>query len=781
MCLYILNLISNTSENENNGSSNEGIVVSYKNKPLVIDTFAEPLERTYDEKDLLTPIYHVNPNWKPGDPEDYRYITSYINEGYTGFLPIQLKINPPNFVQLWGIENFDSTITWKQLPILENGKFKYYYNGGQEGPFALGFIPVKRYNQNTEDYDFIVNIPGEVIKSNIATLKITDGVLDSILTMEGGTLNLPSALPALNEATAFNANGKDYATGVSIDLSELTYYPTMPMPQFNNGNGGNIIEITENNSRSTFEETDGNRKNIEYITTPENPAPTPLMRSIVLQKGKSKTRDATTSNIVGYIDVNIPPPNITQTIRNNGYYNFNSDWTALVEGTEQNHKLDIQVPSPESLSKTIEIDTIQNNVNTIFLPQNDGEKNIMPVLSSNDGNSKVTLITTNTLNPNYLYLMFDNDYNTYYPNVNGNDNYFIVQWNEGPQVINKIVVDCYYRRSPYTFHFNISGSNDNENYTQLYDGSCNTDGTWKTFDLLLDNNTNNAYTYYKIYSYSTGGNPYDNSCLLNNMEFIQYGEYQYFDSFTIINKTANDLGTPIMKSYNTNNQTVSVSTSNTNIQSNFTGNITVPLESKTFEVTSTGTTTITPSSSYYGIKQLTLTTNIPPTNPNLYNGYTSNSPLVISNSGTGSINIPSGYDGLGTIYYNITVPQWSPIKYNQASYYSYGGTKLRTENLITRYTASEYLVEGQVFICVNKTTNACFGYKCLSTSMTLTLPDGDWYGYKSSIGSNEAIGNATILTNSGDTIISFQIQSGGSSLDSSSIHSFSIQQYQYGG
>lgn len=187
------------------------------------------------------------------------------------------------------------------------------------------------------------------LDKNIATLKITDGVLDSILTMEGGTLDLPSDLPALNEATAFNDNGKDYATGVSIDLSELTYYPTMPMPQFNNGNGGNIITITENNSRSTFEETDGNRKNIEYITTPENPAPAPLMRSIILKNSKSetkgKTRDATTSNIVGYIDVNIPPPNITQTVQNNGYYNFNSDWTALIQGTEQNHKIHIQVPT----------------------------------------------------------------------------------------------------------------------------------------------------------------------------------------------------------------------------------------------------------------------------------------------------------------------------------------------------------------------------------------------------------------------------------------------------
>ena len=110
---------------------------------------------------------------------------------------------------MWGIEQSNGSVEWKSLPILENGKYKYYYNSGQEGPYGLGFIPVKRYNQNLDDYDFSVNVEGEVIQNNIATLKITDGVLDSILTMEGGTLNLPSSLPALNQATEFNTNGKN--------------------------------------------------------------------------------------------------------------------------------------------------------------------------------------------------------------------------------------------------------------------------------------------------------------------------------------------------------------------------------------------------------------------------------------------------------------------------------------------------------------------------------------------------------------------------------------------
>ena len=83
----------------------------------------------------------------------------YEDEGYTGFLPVKLTIHPPNFVHQWGEEDYQGQITFKSLPIDSNGVYKFLYNGGELGPFALGYIPVKRYNSSTEDFDFAVNVP----------------------------------------------------------------------------------------------------------------------------------------------------------------------------------------------------------------------------------------------------------------------------------------------------------------------------------------------------------------------------------------------------------------------------------------------------------------------------------------------------------------------------------------------------------------------------------------------------------------------------------------------
>lgn len=615
--------------------------------------------------------------------------------------------------------------------------------------------------------------------------------------MEGAILNLPSDLPALNEATAFNANGKDYATGVSIDLSELTYYPSMPMPQFNNGNGGNIIEITENNSRSTFEELDGNRKDIEYITTPENPAPNPLMRSIVVKNSKGKTRDATTSNIVGYIDVNIPPPNISQTIRNNGYYNFNTDWTVLVEGTEQDHKLDIQVPT-STTTKTITVDTIGNNQSTTYNASSDNVDGYSSVTIINNTSSKLQnktiecingLLPTSPITPDSGYNglssvnisasnesltcanvlnIFDlstlsannvtinqnifglnnvavlNIFDTFYLTVNrynstdlykavipnsgwrdsysdhGRQWYF---WSDIPFCINKLVCDTYFNR------IWIKASNDNLNWVDVFPQQ---DGV--TNPTFLNNQL--SFKYYQF--------NFDTRWSLTELRPLQF--------------------TYCRNNHVNNNQNVKLENNKQLMLSSNDVNSTVYL---------------TPPTGYDGFTNAIITVPNIHTNPNLYNGYTSNSPLVISNSGTGSINIPSGYDGLGTIYYNITVPQWSPVKYKSMSLFTSSGSKIGTYTLSTTYKSSVYLQEGYVLIAVNPNTNTCFGYKCLATSMTLNLPDGDYKGYVHNPVGGQIATTYTIVSTSGDAIASFNIQSGGSSLDSSSIHSFSIQQFKY--
>lgn len=128
-----------------------------KNKLLDLTHLpAQPYSRQYNENDLLTEIERPNPNWHEGDPEDERYIIEYVDEGYTGFLPVNLQIENPNFVQLWGKEDNEGEISFDSLPITENGKYKFLFNN--QSAFANGFIPVKRYDNETNDYDYDINI-----------------------------------------------------------------------------------------------------------------------------------------------------------------------------------------------------------------------------------------------------------------------------------------------------------------------------------------------------------------------------------------------------------------------------------------------------------------------------------------------------------------------------------------------------------------------------------------------------------------------------------------------
>lgn len=504
-------------------------------------------------------------------------------------------------------------------------------------------------NDKTGWNSFSVNVT-PTITPNVADLMITNDVYDYVKKNHDGMVILPGNDPTVVEETMFDTHGKDYATSVIIDLNFLkTELKIDPNHQ--------KIRLSED--EEDFEVYDYEKDGDYDVRVKPKPEPEPTKNKSRFITFKSNTRDIIEDD-PSYRNIGsftIIAPILNSIVLPAGTYTFDIGIYNNENNTDYLGVKTITFTSgiPSSLNKTIEINTIQNNVSTLFLPQNEGEKNIMPVLSSNISSNKVTLIVDNeNYYKNDLYCMFDNNNNTYYPNTNGSNNYFIVQWNDEPQVVNKITVDCYFNRNSRTFHFTISGSNDNENYTQLYDGLCDTEGNWKTFDLLLDNNMNNAYTYYKIYSYITDGNPWDNSSRLNNMKFIQYGTYQYYDSFTIINKTASDLGTPIMQSYNTNNQTVSVSTSNTNIQSNFTGNINVPLESKTIEINSPdNTTTITPSNNYYGLSNVIVTTNVPTSQPKLeeISGY------EYTSNGSYGIRTNWGYDGIKSVDFRINVPQ----------------------------------------------------------------------------------------------------------------------------
>lgn len=327
-----------------------------------------------------------------------------------------------------------------QQPIQYNGKYKFILK--DDGPFATGLMPQFMRDQTSNDYDININVPIDPSKleKNTATLQITDGVLDSVLQLENGILNLPNDSESLNQATRFTDNGKGYATAVSIDLTNLTYYSSMP--KIDNGNDGDVIPINENNVEITLLDEDNDRTDIEHTILPYDPNPTKRSIKAVNLSKDNNMRDITAKDIVGYIRVNIPPPKINSPTTNNGFYKFNDSWNALTEGSSEDHDLIIQVPNstetltvtqnnqtytpsqgnvgfhsvavqvPEPSVESTKTINITENKTTIVTPSSSydsiGQLEIITAIPSNVNNQTLTTITSNgTYTPDSGYSGFN--------------------------------------------------------------------------------------------------------------------------------------------------------------------------------------------------------------------------------------------------------------------------------------------------------------------------------------------------------------------------------------
>ena len=303
-------------------------------------------------------------------------------------------------------------------------------------------MPQFMRDQTSNNYDININIPIDPSKleKNTATLQITDGVLDSVLQLEHGILNLPNVSDALNQATRFNDNGKGYATAVSIDLTNLTYYSSMP--EIDNGNNGNVIPVDENNVEITLLDDNNNKTNIEHTVVPYNPNPNKRSIKAVNLSKDNNMRDITDNDIVGYIRVNIPAPKINSPTTNNGFYKFNDSWNALTEGSSEDHDLIIQVPNstetltvtqnnqtytpsqgnvgfrsvavqvPEPSVESTKTINITENKTTIVTPSSGydsiGQLEIITTIPSNINNQTLTTITSNgTYTPENGYSGFN--------------------------------------------------------------------------------------------------------------------------------------------------------------------------------------------------------------------------------------------------------------------------------------------------------------------------------------------------------------------------------------
>lgn len=534
-----------------------------------------------------------------------------------------------------------------EQPIQHNGKYKFVLK--DDGPFATGLMPQFMRDQSSNSYDIYINIPNNTsdLPENIATLQITDAVLDSVLQLENGILNLPSSLPALNTATHFNTNGKDYATGVSIDLTNLTYYSSMP--EIDNGNYGNVIPVNENNVEITLLDDNNDKTDVEHTITPYNPNTNKRSIKAVNLTKDGNMRDVTAKDIVGYIRVNIPPPSISSTISTNGYYNFNSNWDGLIQGTDQDYELNIQVPNttetltatqnnhiytptegtigfssvnvqvqPLLQNKTVTIDSIESNQSTVIEKTGD-YVSLIPTLGSNIyNNGEIEVggsLGTDT------YKLFDGNTSDNIDTTNKNVDIKF----SSPKKVEKLWVQVGDGGSWRTHNQYTLYGCDNDQFTnliQLYQSGVV--GSYTVIDQVINNE--NSYKYYRIRITAPG---YDAFSETREIRLFEYqSQFDGLNKITIINNT----DSKIYKGYNNNNK---------------------------YSITQTGDGTITIPTDYQALGEIKYNVNVPTTLVDNADVDSQNNNVISTN---GTFTIPSGKTGWNS--FSVNVPQSQQTKIN---------------------------------------------------------------------------------------------------------------------
>lgn len=591
---------------------------------------------------------------------------------------------------------------------------------------------------------FSVNVT-PTITPNVADLMITNDVYDYVKEHHDGMVILPGNDPTVIEETMFDTHGKDYATSVIIDLNFLE-------TELNIDPNHQKIRLSE--EEEDFEiydyEKDGDY-DVRVKPKPE-PEPEPTKNKSRFITFKSNTRDIieddpTYHNIGSFT---IVAPILNSIVLPTGTYTFdigiyNNENTTDYLGV----KTITFTPSPPNVQpKTITIDTIGNNQSTTYNASSDNV----------DGYSSVTII---------------NNTSSAVPLEDKN-----IEYNLGVNIPNTITPSSgYYGINRVTFSPITSGNV----CTNLFQGvtlneiqsRVNTELNLSTsLPTVVYNNqyftiNKNSVTNAMLYSIISNGNQQlqsdggfnaylwsDIPFIANSFNFTYRGYCDIHVSNDAINWTK-VISVPghytDVKTYNV--EVPQISASWKFYRFSFTGgwiylnkittlfcsnssynNQNVLLENnKRLTLTSNdinSTIYLNPSTGYNGFSDAIITVPDIRANPNLYNGYTSNSPLVISSSGTGTINIPTGYDGLGTIYYNITVPQWSPIQYSKCSCSTGYGANSSRDGVFSSNTISgdRNVPVGRIIIYVSAVTNnycaACiingkaYGYVAIS---------GDWH------------------------------------------------------
>jgi hypothetical protein len=308
----------------------------------------------------------------------------YEDEGYTGFLPVNLTIHPPNFVHQWGIENSEGIINFQSLPIDQSGVYKFLYNGGQEGPFALGYIPVRRYDSTTEDFDFSINIPeklielepGQVIHCNknkrTKTFTVYDDESDSDMDIEETDdqpliqLNQQRRLLKLRDSNNEESNDNESNDTSYRNIGEFTIDVNIPI--YDGYDQSNPLTITQNGSGviSIPQNYEGLGEINYEINVPQQSAVNNYTQSTVTTNGTYTIPNGYT----GFNDFTVDVPNstTTKTITSNGTYTPSSPYIGFSSVTV-NFKIKIKYWS-DGISGTKNLLSSMNtsNTSTLYYP-----------------------------------------------------------------------------------------------------------------------------------------------------------------------------------------------------------------------------------------------------------------------------------------------------------------------------------------------------------------------------------------------------------------------------
>ena len=674
---------------------------------------------------MLTKIIEINPNWNPEiDGDNNRYIITYKDEGYTGFLPVSLEIDDPNFVQQW-ITETDNQI--HSFPINQNGKYKFYFNNGNLGPFGIGYIPVKLTNQNSEDYDLNINVTNSSLQENIATLVLTNDTINQIKQSNPNIqyLELPNQSSIINDILFWNRNGQEYETKLRINIENLDPNPQPLLLDSNNLNPNN---------------------NCLWVTTDELTG----NKSLVLSLTESQVQN-------GY-----------QGFANNLYIPMNNDYDAtnLIRFNEL-----VEDPNDENLMTERVLFDIDRVLNDTTDPVSNSSKKrklldsssrdivpfVLPIYKGEITNSIAILkqfsksLTLSDLNENQQFTFNIDTFNNSQENVSGKKfvglrNFTIDLSNYQPTNI-----DPYYNlienqsftltESPQTF--TIPDSYNQNALPPATGGNLVTTGTLQTYTVpsgdftyfgkapeRRSNFTNmlNTYGIWEVYGTITNsfGTPiffginYDgaitphsfsfNINASNGMELFVLGsnDNNYLETITpledrqsVLNYINNNVSNENILYHIENQYWYHANDSLGQVAGNF------PTPPKPFKyfifiilnsandrnwIKMNSLTMI--SDFKNGMKSVTITSNIPTVNN--FTGYDSNNPLQISSS-SGTISIPQGYNGLGDIEYEVDLP----VVNNYNNYTSSTPLQLNSNGTGVLTIPSGYTGFGDIYYNVN--------------------------------------------------------------------------------